>query len=337
MNLQFFAEKTKIEDVIVPDVFNKYVIERTAELSALYQSGIVSHNPELDALASAGGKLINMPFWSDLTGEDEVLSDSAPLETDKITASQDQAALLMRGKAWKANDLAKALSGDDPMRAIGDLVAAYWARRQQVTLLSTLKGVFGAASTKMDSNSLDISTKTGNAAAFTGETFIDASYKLGDAEEKLTAIAVHSSVYANLRKQNLIEFLLASDNTKIPTYMGKRVIVDDGMPVANDVFTTYIFGEGAIGLGNGVAPVPTETDRNSLAGDDILINRQHFLLHPRGVKFTNKTVSGSSPTNAELALGGNWERVYEPKNIRIVQFKHKLYVPQTVVPGGTGA
>lgn len=337
MNLQFFAEKTKIEDVIVPEVFNKYVIERTAELSALYQSGIVSHNPELDALASAGGKLINMPFWSDLTGEDEVLSDSAPLETDKITASQDQAALLMRGKAWKANDLAKALSGDDPMRAIGDLVAAYWARRQQVTLLSTLKGVFGAASTKMDSNSLDISTKTGNATAFTGETFIDASYKLGDAEEKLTAIAVHSSVYANLRKQNLIEFLLASDNTKIPTYMGKRVIVDDGMPVANDVFTTYIFGEGAIGLGNGVAPVPTETDRNSLAGDDILINRQHFLLHPRGVKFTNKTVSGSSPTNAELALGGNWERVYEPKNIRIVQFKHKLYVPQTVVPGGTGA
>ncbi len=39
MNLQFFAKKTKIEDVIVPEVFNKYVIERTAELSALYQSG----------------------------------------------------------------------------------------------------------------------------------------------------------------------------------------------------------------------------------------------------------------------------------------------------------
>lgn len=337
MNLQFFAAKTKIEDVIVPEVFNRYVVERTAELSALYQSGIVVADPELDALATAGGKLINMPFWSDLTGDDEVLSDTDPLETDKITAGQDVAALLMRGKAWKANDLAKALSGDDPMRAIGDLVAAYWARRQQVTLLSTLKGVFGAASTKMDSNSLDISGETGNDAAFTGETFIDASYKLGDNEEKLTAIAVHSSTYANLRKQNLIEFLLASDNTKIPYYMGKRVIVDDGMPKATgDIFTSYIFGAGAIGLGNGAAPVPTETDRDSLAGDDILINRQHFLLHPRGVKFTNKSVSGSSPTNAELALGTNWERVYEPKNIRIVQFKHKLYVPTVMVPGGTG-
>lgn len=272
MNLQYFAAKTKIEDVIVPEVFNRYVIERTAELSALYQSGIVVKDPELDALATAGGKLINMPFWQDLTGEDEVLSDSESLETDKITAGQDVAALLMRGKAWKVNDLSKALSGDDPMRAIGDLVAAYWARRQQATLLSVLKGVFGATTTKMGDNSLDISAETGNAAAFTGETFLDASYKLGDAEEKLTAIAVHSSVYANLRKQNLIEFLLDSNNTKIPTYMGKRVIVDDGMPNSGGVFTSYIFGQGAIGLGNGAAPVPTETDRDALAGDDILVN-----------------------------------------------------------------
>jgi hypothetical protein len=320
MNLQMFAG-TKIADVIVPDVFNQYVIERTAELSAFYQSGIISHNPELDKLATAGGKLINMPFWEDLDGEDEVLSDTTPLGVDKITANKDVAALLMRGKAWSANDLAKALSGDDPMRAIGDLVAAYWARRQQVTLINTLKGVF--ASGTMAKNSHDISGEATN-FGFTGETFLDASYKLGDAEEKLTGISVHSQVYANLRKQNLIEFALDSENKKIPTYMGKRVIVDDGMPVESDVFTTYIFGQGAVGLGNGAAPVPTETDRDSLQGDDILINRQHFLLHPRGVKFTNSSVAGESPTNGELATGTNWERVYEPKNVRIVQFKHKL-------------
>ena len=130
--------------------------------------------------------------------------------------------------------------------------------------------------------------------------------------------------------------MLATDNTKIPTYMGKRVIVDNGMPLDGDVLTSYIVGEGAIGLGNGAAPVPTETDRDALAGDDILINRQHFLLHPRGVKFTNKSVAGSSPTNAELATASNWERVYEPKNIRIVQFKHKLYVPNVTASGRTG-
>lgn len=122
---------TKIADVIVPEVFNPYVIERTAELSALVKCGIIVKDKELDSLALAGGRLINMPYWKDLNGDDEVLDDNGALTPGKITAGQDVAALLMRGKAWSVNDLATALSGDDPMKAIGDLVAEYWARQRQ--------------------------------------------------------------------------------------------------------------------------------------------------------------------------------------------------------------
>lgn len=321
MDLQLFAS-TKIADVIVPEVFNPYVIQRTAELSALVQSGIVVPNPELDRLASSGGRLINMPYWNDLTGDDEVLSDSGALTPAKITAGQDVAVLLMRGKAWSANDLAKALSGDDPMRAIGDLVAAYWARMEQKTLINTLSGAMGASN--MTGNIHDISAVT-DADTINGITILDAKDKLGDNADKLTAIAMHSKVYTSLQKQNLIQFIPDSQGVvNIPTYMGYRVIVDDGCPVAAGVYTTYLFGQGAIGRGEGSAPVPTETDRDSLAGEDILINRRHFILHPRGIKFTSTSVAGSSPTNAELATAGNWSRVYENKNIRIVQFKHKI-------------
>jgi len=35
-------------------------------------------------------------------------------------------------------------------------------------------------------------------------------------------------------------------------------------------------------------------------------------------------VSGPTPSNTELATYQNWKRVYEAKNVRIVQFKHKL-------------
>lgn len=105
---------TKIADIIVPEVFNPYVIQRTAELSALSQAGIISNNPELDRLATAGGRLINMPYWEDLSGDDEVLTDDGALTPGKITAGQDVAVLFMRGKAWSVNDLAKALSGDTP-------------------------------------------------------------------------------------------------------------------------------------------------------------------------------------------------------------------------------
>ena len=314
---------TRIADVIVPQVFNPYVIQRTAQLSALAQAGIISNDPQLDALATAGGKLINMPFWNDLTGDDEVLSDSGALTPEKIAAGQDIAALFMRGKAWSTNDLAKALSGDDPMAAIGDLVAAYWARMRQKLLFAMLKGSFASAS--MSGNVLDISALAGDLAVISGATFADALQLLGDNKFKITAVGMHSAVETALTKKDLIATEKDSQgNPTISTFLKKKVIVDDGCPANAGVYTTYLFGEGAIGLGNGSAPVPTETDRDSLAGDDILINRQHFVLHPRGIKFTSASVAGASPTNTEAETSANWSRVYENKNIRIIKFVHKI-------------
>ncbi|CAI3248034.1 MULTISPECIES: major capsid protein [Clostridia] len=313
--------KTKISDVIVPEVFNPYVVQRTMELSALYNSGIISNNPELDRLASSGGTTINMPYWEDLNGDDEVLSDDGALTPAKITAGQDIAVLLMRGKAWSANDLAKALSGDDPMAAIGDLVAEYWARRMQATAIKLLDGAFAASN--MTNKVLDISSLGDDKAKINGETFLDALQLMGDAKDKLTGVIMHSATETQLRKNNLIQTELDSNNKPISLFMEKRVIIDDSCPVSTGNYTTYLFGEGAIGLGNGGAPVPTETDRDSLAGDDILINRKHYILHPRGVKWIG-SAAGSSPTNAELATGTNWSRVYEDKAIRMVKFVHKL-------------
>ncbi len=76
--------------------------------------------------------------------------------------------------------------------------------------------------------------------------------------------------------------------------------------------------------------MPVETARDALAGDDILVHRRHFILHPRGVAFKNVDLSdgnegtNATPSNDNLANYLNWERVYEPKNVRIVQFKHRL-------------
>ena len=331
--------KTIISDVIVPEVFNPYVIERTAELSAFYQSGIIARNPELDRLASSGGKLINMPFWEDLEGDDEVLSDSTALTVGKIESDKDVAALLARGRAWSVNDLAKALSGDDPMAAIGDLVAAYWARRFQAILIKTLDGIFGhndtdnQHDTEMNTNQHDISgaPTAEDDDVISAKTAVDAIYKLGDNADKLTGFAMHSATVAKLTKDDLIETIPPSEGKPaVRTFLGKPVVVDDGLPNADGVYTTYIFGAGAFGWGEGGAPVPVETARDALAGDDILVHRRHFILHPRGVAFQNADLSdnnsgtNATPSNDNLANYLNWKRVYESKNVRIVQFKHRL-------------
>lgn len=136
---------------------------------------------------------------------------------------------------------------------------------------------------------------------------------------------MHSAVFSNLQKQQLIDYVTpANASVRIPYYQDKIVLVDDTMPaVAGSTsgykYSTYFFGQGAIAFGNGAPPVPTETDRDSLAGYDVLINRWHVILHPRGVAFQDASVAGHSPTNAELATAANWDRVYERKNVRLAE------------------
>lgn len=328
---------TQIADVIVPDVFNPYVVERTAELTAIYLGGIVSTSDEINRNASAGGKTVNMPFWNDLTGADEVLSDSGSLTPAKIDAGTDVAALLMRGKAWTVNDLADALSGDDPMGAIGDLVAAYWARRMQDILMNSMTGVFAdnvannGGDMVSDIAAVSIALST-DATSVNLNTIIDAGGTMGDAETRLTGIGVHSDVYRSLRKQKALDEVQTTDGVlDVRTVDGLRVIVDDACPkVAGGtdgfVYTSYLFGNGAFGYGNGSPPVPSESDRDSLAGNDILINRIHTVLHPRGIKHAAGTVAGASPSNAELALAANHTRVYDRKNVRIASLVANINV-----------
>lgn len=355
---------TKISDVIVPEIFTPYIIEKTAEKSRILTSGIAVANPRLNQLVTGGGTTLQMPYWKDLTGDDEVLSDSVALTPGKIDAGKDIATLLLRGKAWGANELSGALAGDDPMQAIGNRVADYWARQEQKILVSVLTGVFAAAS-------MANHVKDASSSVISGNIVLDAKQLLGDSADQLQAIMMHSAVFTELQKQNLIQYTTTSDGKiAFATYLGYQIIQDDGMPTEQvykktsdvalvsgktyytynsstgvytpvaspdvsdigdyyeedyKVYTTYLFARGAIGRGEGtpVSLTPTETDRDSLAGEDILIHRRALVLHPFGIKWKG-TPAGVTPTNAELATGTNWERVYEDKNIGIVAIKHKI-------------
>ncbi len=310
------------------------------ELSALLSSGIVENNKEFDKLASQPAPTVNMPFFEDLNGESEQVIEGEDLEENKITSNKDVAVIFRRAKMWSATDLSAALAGKDPMKAIGELVARFWSRDLQKELIRVLNGIFGTIpavtgdtakpeETRLASNLLDISGKSGAAANWSGSAFIDAEQLLGDAKAQLTGIAMHSATEAELRKQNMIQTIRPSEDASFDVYQGKRVIVDDGCPVEKGVYTTYLFGNGAVALGNGSPEgfVPTETDRAKRKGSgvDYLINRRTSILHPRGVAFTSENVAKTEgPSPEEMRDPSNWKPVYEPKQIRIVAFKHKL-------------
>jgi hypothetical protein len=194
----------------------------------------------------------------------------------------------------------------------------------------------------MAGNKLGIASESiaGQSAAtrLNGATFVDATLKLGDRGDRLTAVAMHSATEAALRKLDLIDFIPDSEGkAQLKSFQGRRVIVDDTLPTRAGttdglVYTTYLFGPGA--FAKGAAPLSSEPlqggfgtegvewTREALASDTYFINRRRYILHPRGVKFTSASVAGNSPTNAELETAANWSRVFESKNVRIVAIEH---------------
>lgn len=318
--------KTGFDDIIVPEVFSDYVDLRTATLSNLRTSGIAVVDPVIQARAQGGGDYVNLPFWNDLSGDSELLpdgSDDAALTPAQITAGSDVAVKQFRGKSWASNDMAGWVAGDDPMRSIGDRVANYWVRDEQTRLVKVLTGLFATSGALATTHSLDVSTAD-TPTPISGEAIVNAAQKLGDAAGGLMAIMMHSYNYAILQKAQLIEYLRDPlTNIDLPYYLGRRVIVDDACPTANSgkQYDSFLFGPGAIAYATvSLGGKETETDRDSLQGDDILISRRAIILHPRGVAYQSGT-DARNPTNTVLATASSWAKVYADKQIRIVRLR----------------
>lgn len=314
----------RTSEMVNPQLLGKYFSEQTVAKNAFVRSGIIENSAELSAMIAAGGLTGKLPFYKMITGDDEVLSDASgeALTVNGTSTASEIYAVLARGKAFGASDLAKAFSGDDPMKALGDMISDYWTTKMSTTLISSLTGLF--LNSSMSGLVHDISGgSTAATRMLTASNAVDAFAKLGDNASKITAIAVHSATMAVLQKEQLITYLRNAEyNIEMPTYLGKLVIVDDSLPVSGGTYTSYAFTPGAVVYGGNSAPVSVEYDRDSLAGVDILVTRYHYVLHPRGTSITVSGIAGATPSNTELATD-IWSRVFELKNCGIIQIKHK--------------
>ena len=327
-------------DIIIPEVFTPYVIEQSTQRDAFLQSGVVQPLAELNA--TEGGDFVNVPYWkANLSGDFEVLSDSSSLTPGKIQADKQIGVILHRGRAFEARDLAALAAGADPMAAIGAKIGAYIANQRQKDLISALSGVFGSVNTT-DSNAalfaLTIDGGSGDTpTALAPKHVAKAKALLGDAGDKLTAVAMHSKVYYDLVERKLVDYVLASDtnatatasggsiagayggNGSVPTYCGLRVIVSDDVATTGSAssteYSTYFFTQGAVASGE-IAGMQMETDRDILAKSDAMSIDLHYCYHPVGTKWA---VTTTNPTRAQLETVGNWSKVYETKNIGIVR------------------
>jgi hypothetical protein len=346
----------QVSDVVVPSVFTPYTQQLTEEKARLIQSGVMVASPILNQLLAGGGKTFTVPSWLDLdasdsTGADNVSSDDVadiqaasfengtPTDANrgdatpqKISTTEEVAARLVRNQSWSSTGLARELAGSDPLAAIATRVAYYWIRRLQRIFIATWNGVIAdnlAAPTGDDThtqydliNDISGSSFIDGVTNFSAEAFIDAATLMGDSQSDLTAVMVHSVVYARMQKNNLIDFIPdARGEVNIPTFLGREVIVDDGVPKTGQVYDSWLFGMAAAQFGEAMADIPTEISREALAGNgggqEILTTRRVYTVHPTGHAYIQSTIPNGGPSNTNLAAAANWSRHYpERKQIK---------------------
>lgn len=323
---------TGISELIEPITYDAYGQRDSLTQFALFQAGVVRTNPVVDAAAKTGGRLAHFPVWNDLdNSEPNGSTDTSTAATPKATGAVDNIARVGHyNQGWSSADLAAQVAGSDPQASVRARTDTYWARAYQRYVIASLQGI--AADNKANDSS-DMVTTVGNdttaavaaAERISADNVLTCKQQLGDAADLLTTIVMHSVVHTRLQRLNLIAYVESSEgNVRFPTYLGYRVVVDDGMPAVSGtnkiMYTTMLCADGVVLWGQGQPKVPVEVERlpsqGTGGGVENLWVRRSWIAHVNGFQFTGSPAA-ESPTITELQTATTWDRVVARKEVPI--------------------
>lgn len=337
---------TTIGDIVTGNepVILSYMTQDPVERTAFFQSGVLAQSPYAAAIANGPSNVANIPFWKAIDTSiepnysNDVFQDIATPRA--VNTGEMMARVAYLNEGFGQADLTVELTNQNPLQSIANRLENFWQRQAQRRLIATSLGLYNdnRAATDDYHEKDDMVIDVSAAGGFDAGAFIDATQTMGDAlmgsaGEILGTIAVHSYVYGQMRKGQLIDFVRDADNnTMLATYQGYRIVVDDSMTVvgtgAQRKFISIIFGNGAIGYGEGQPTNPLEYDRAPERGNgggiETLWTRRTWLMHPLGYSFTSAVITGNgsetiarSASWQDLANSANWDRVVERKHVPI--------------------
>ena len=252
------------------EVFQRYVdrVPNTKLNELLKSRAIVSRQDLAEAMRDqVGGNYITTPLKG-------LISGSIPLNYDGVTDITAQTTqtfshsrvVVGRAQAWTEKDFSYDITGGvDFMENVAQQVAEYWDEIDQDTIISILQGVFSMSDTEgakfVDSHTYDI-TATQNSEGTTGymdATTINTAIQkaCGDHKQKFSLAIMHSAVATHLENLNILVYLKYNDangmqrDTGMATVNGKLVLIDDSMPVEEDISTATFSATSDVALVNG--------------------------------------------------------------------------------------
>lgn len=322
-----------------PDVFTDYIQEADPVHTSIINSGVLRVSPEISAVLTDKNNVFTVPNYTPLTGEAKNYdgeTDNTPVE---VSAAKQTGMAFRRMAAWKDQDFTRELTGSDPLGDVARKVAYYQQKNNQKDLLSIIDGVLSVDA--MSSHVKDITASKGNQATATptaenrlsADTFLDAAQEaLGDNFDDLTMVAMHSRVYTNLLKLQLVNNIATtpdaySRGVQFGLLLNKYlVMVDDSLTTSTKdgaaTYTTYLLGEGSIATARNVRidrPNHVGYDPESKGGVNKLYTKWGMAMHPLGMSLDVSKIAKNSPTRTELGNKANWTKVWDAKNIKLAK------------------
>lgn len=319
-----------------PEVFSGYMAEQPTWNDKIYASGIMVEDNTIMDLIGTKGNVATLPFYIPIDENDDPalnndgMTDNTPSE---ISGGKQTAMMIQRMKAWKAKDFTKELTGAAPMTHVANSVAGYYRQVWTRDLMSTIDAIMQLAD--MSNHITDLTAAEGGTLADTNNinetSLIYAQQKaLGDMADGFGLYLINSYIFAKYKAMGLVDYNkytitnAIEREIELPTIGGLIPLVTDRFTIdtsaTNPVYKSYIIGQGAFltcPKNNYENPYYTDYDPETDAGIEKLYTKQGRVIHPNGFSIKADSITGESPTNAELGKKSNWTLKFKEKNIPI--------------------
>lgn len=312
-----------------PQAFGAYVkripnVTRTE----LAKSRAVGANEQARAALSnqTGSLYARVPYFGRISGATSQNNDGATdIQSTNTTTYEQGFVVASRMDAWTERSFSKNITaGVDFMDNVAAQIADYKMEVKQAMLLAILNGVFAmdtaagtvAANAAKDFIANHVFDITAEGEGVVGAATLNSAMQkaCGDNKATFKLAIMHSVVATNLENMKLLKYLTYTDadgitrDLALASWNGRLVLIDDGMPVEDDAYTTYVLGEGSVILDDIGDSVPYEMSRDpkTNGGQDTLYVRDRYICGVDGISFEKPASITASASNADLSNGANW-------------------------------
>lgn len=311
--------------VITPESFVPFVQEELVIKKNMLNFGVVEQDTSsvVPSLLQKGGDYVTKLFNENLQTIANAQKITATTTLTPTTTAHLQEAMVVvhRGDSYYDTEYQNTVSGLQQLKMLSTQITPIVLETIQTSLANVTKGAFASGGPLYSTHRYDWTTKEDG--YMSAKALVTASQSiLGEDLDTLDTLIVHSQVFADM--ENSIISVPASDlggkvlyQGLIPTYNGKRVLVNDTLCAAtSSVYPSYL-SAGTPWYLTYQRNYRVLTDMDILygGGENKIAWYVDYVPHLKGIHYGGS----ANPAESDLYTGTNWSKIYETRNIKLVR------------------